>query len=85
MKKEDKNIEKSLLRIENALEMLAISNKKQFDVIDQRFDIIEQRLDTKADKKDIQRLGRLFGGHENRISRLEDNMQVVRGKLNFEG
>lgn len=73
-----KSIEKSVFRIENILENFAISVKNQFDVV-------EQKLDTKADKKDIAKLERFFTGHENRLLRIEDNMQVVRTKLKFKG
>jgi len=79
------NIEKAVFRIENTLEKFAISVKNQFDIMDNKFDSIEEKINTKADKNDIKQITRFFNGHENRISRLEDNMHVVRGKLNFEG
>jgi len=47
----------------------------KFDKIDERFDVVEQKLDQKADKIEIQQM---FGGVNDRITRLADKIDGYR-------
>ncbi len=51
---------------------------RRFDVIDDRFDMLESKLDRKLDTEVAYGM---FGSHDRRISKLEDDSLFIKRKL----
>ncbi len=75
---------KSFIHLENKMDERFNAVDKRFEVIDERFEAVDKRFDAvdkRFDKVEY-RLdaieGKFLTSHENRISKLEDEMRVIK-------
>lgn len=71
-------IDKRFEEIDERFDWLGQILKDRFDTIDERFDKIEAKLDRKLDTEEAYGM---FGSHDRRISKLEDDGILLKRKL----
>ena len=79
-----KMMNRSFEHLENKIDgvesSLRAEMREGFARVDDRFSEVNTRMDIMDEYKDLPE-GKRFNNHENRISRLEDNMRVVKTAL----